>query len=61
MNQTATIVSVVSILACLLLALRGLNGRAVDFSQSVKLAFLWLAIIAGVTALVAWSGLRLGP
>lgn len=59
MNQTATLVSIVSILGCLLLATRGLAARQSNFSRTALLALIWLAIIAGGTLVASWVGLHI--
>lgn len=60
MNQTAMLVSIVSILGCLLLATRGLAGRNISFSRTAKMALIWLAIIIGGTLFASWAGLHIG-
>ncbi|WP_374412997.1 hypothetical protein [Novosphingobium colocasiae] len=60
MSQTAILVSIVSILGCLLLATRGLSGRNISFSRTATMALIWLAIIVGGTLFASWAGLHIG-
>lgn len=61
MNQTGQIVSVVAILACLILALRSGNVRALSASKMVRMAAIWAAIIIGLMLVIQVSGFRIEP
>lgn len=60
MNQTGIIVSIVSVLACLFLATRHSGFRSLGKARVLRLALIWTAIILGLAAVLAISGLRPG-
>jgi len=60
MNQTAMIVSLISIVGCLVLAFRSSNIRSLGGGQAMRLALIWAAIIIGMVLIVQLTGLRIG-
>jgi hypothetical protein len=54
------IVSIVSIVACLVLATRGAPFRGIGTARTVRYALIWAAIIIGLVLFLQVSGLRLG-
>lgn len=61
MNSTAMIVSLISIIGCLVLALRNPQIRGLGGGQALRLAAIWAAIIIGLVIVIQWSGLRIAP
>lgn len=61
MNSTAMIVSLISIIGCLVLALRNPQIRGLGGGQALRLAAIWAAIIIGLVMVIQWSGLRIAP
>lgn len=61
MNLTAMIVSLISIIGCLVLALRNPQIRGLGGGQALRLAAIWAAIIIGLVMVIQWSGLRIAP
>ncbi|AOR76048.1 hypothetical protein [Novosphingobium resinovorum] len=60
MNTTAMIVSMISIVGCLVLALRNPQIRGLGGGQALRLAAIWAAIIIALVVVIQWSGLRIG-
>jgi hypothetical protein len=46
MNGGDTIVAVISVAACMVLAMRGLRARRMSFERTAALAVAWVVIIA---------------
>lgn len=61
MNMTAMIVSVISIVGCLILALRNPEIRGLGGRQVVRLVAIWAAIILGLVLVIQLTGLRIAP
>lgn len=60
MNQTAMIVSVISIVACLFLATRGGVLQRLGAGGTLRYAAIWAAIIIVLVLVIRYSGVRLG-
>ncbi|WP_232492165.1 hypothetical protein [Novosphingobium kaempferiae] len=61
MNSTAMIVSMISIIGCLILAVRNPEIRGLGGSKALRLASIWAAIIIGLVLVIQWSGFRIQP
>lgn len=61
MNATALVVSVISIVACLVLALRGSGFRVLGATGVLRYAAIWAVIIVGLVLMIRLSGWRFGP
>ncbi|MFC0203089.1 hypothetical protein [Novosphingobium soli] len=61
MNQTAMIVSMVAVVACLVLALRNSEVRELGRGKALRLAAIWAAIIVGLVVVIQLSGFRIEP
>ena len=52
MNDTATLASVVALVACLFLALRGMRGRNVHRNRILVMGVIWAVVITGLAVLL---------
>ncbi|HKR92396.1 hypothetical protein [Novosphingobium sp.] len=59
MNDTATIVAIVTVIGCLVLATRSSALRNAGARHVVRLALIWVAIIFALMALVRLVGVRI--
>ncbi len=59
MSMTATIVSMISVLACLVLVTRGAPFRGLGASRTARYALIWAVIIVGLVLVIQLSGLRI--
>lgn len=59
MNMTATIVSLISVFACLFLATRHSGFRALGKGKVLQYALIWAAIIIGLVLVIQLSGFRI--
>ena len=59
MSMTAMIVSIISVIACLILVTRGAPFRNLGMNGTVKLALIWGAIIIGLVLVIQLSGFRI--
>lgn len=59
MTLTAMIVSMISIVGCLVLALRNPQIRGLSGGQALRLAAIWAAVIISLVLVIQWSGLRI--
>lgn len=57
--QTGTIVSIIAVIACLILATRSAPFRNLGMSGTVKYALIWVAIIVGLVMIIQVSGFRI--
>ncbi len=55
------IVSMISIIGCLILAVRNPEIRGLGGSKALRLASIWAAIIIGLVLVIQWSGFRIQP
>jgi hypothetical protein len=53
MNDAATITAVVSVAACLVLAVRAVRGRGMSFNRAARMALVWIVIIAALAVVLA--------
>lgn len=61
MNYTGTIVSMIAIGACLVLALRNSEIRSMGAGKAMRMAAIWAAIIIGLVVVIQVSGFRIEP
>lgn len=54
------IVSIISVIGCLILATRSSAVRNLGMGRSVRLALIWVAIIVGLVLVIQFAGLRIG-
>ncbi|WP_285021998.1 hypothetical protein [Novosphingobium sp. fls2-241-R2A-195] len=59
MTLTAMIVSMISIVGCLVLASRNPQIRGLGGGQALRLAAIWAAVIISLVLVIQWSGLRI--
>lgn len=58
MNTAATIVSIIAVVGALILATRGSRFRVLTVSRTIRLALIWVAIIAGLVIVIKLTGIR---
>lgn len=58
MSATATIVGVISVIGALILVTSNSRFRQLGFSNGLKLALIWAAIIIGLVVLIQVLGLH---
>jgi len=61
MNTTGMIVSIISIVACLVLVLRNPEVRSLGAGKALRMAAIWAAIIIALVAVIQFSGFRIEP
>jgi hypothetical protein len=61
MSLTATIVSLISTIGCLILARRSSAFRQLGMNRTITYAVIWGAIILGLVMVLRMTGLRVGP
>ncbi len=61
MSTTGMIVSIVSVIACLILVTRGAPFRNLGASKAIRYAAIWAAIIIGLVLIIEVSGVRIAP
>ncbi|MFT4054252.1 MAG: hypothetical protein QM681_07075 [Novosphingobium sp.] len=59
MNAIAVIVSMISIVGCLILALRNAQIRELGGRRILQLAAVWIAIIVALVWIIQWLGFRI--
>ncbi|SFG03495.1 hypothetical protein SAMN05518801_10617 [Novosphingobium sp. CF614] len=59
MNQAATIVSIITVIGCLVLATRSAALRGLGMARAFRLALIWAAIILGLVLAIQLTGLRI--
>ncbi|MCJ2177469.1 hypothetical protein [Novosphingobium album (ex Hu et al. 2023)] len=59
MIGTGMIVSIISVIACLILVTRGAPFRNLGMSKTVQYAAIWAAIIIGLVLLIQVTGFRI--
>lgn len=60
MNAMATIVTIIVVIGCLVLATRSSALRDLGAAGTFRLALIWLVIILGLVATIQLIGLKVG-
>lgn len=61
MSQTAMIMSVISLIGCLILVTRNSQLRSLGTGKTMRLVAIWAAIIVGLVLVIQLSGFRIQP
>lgn len=57
--MTGTIVSIIAVIACLILATRGAPFRDLGMNKAIQYAAIWGAIIIGLVLVIQLTGFRI--
>ncbi|AXB76677.1 hypothetical protein [Novosphingobium sp. P6W] len=61
MSQTAMIMSVISLIGCLILVTRNSQLRSLGTGKTMRLVAIWAVIIVGLVLVIQLSGFRIQP